>query len=223
MIPVDHRLYVLLDPVAVDRNRLPGLAVQSAIGGATLLQYRDKHAEGGMMADTARMILAALSEAMGDKHPPLLINDRVDVAKVSGAQGVHLGQIDLSPHDARSILGPSAIIGRTIKHQGHARALKDEPVDYATCGGVFGTIHKDNPDAPIGLNGLSELCRLIKSIKPQLVVGAIAGIDADNLGDVIAQGADGIALIGAVLKADDPQTAARQLRQAVDTALKSRG
>ena len=73
------------------------------------------------------------------------------------------------------------------------------------------------------MNGLSELCRLIKSIKPQLVVGAIAGIDADNLGDVIAQGADGIALIGAVLKADDPQTAARQLRQAVDTALKSRG
>ena len=161
MIPVDPRLDVLLDPVAVDRNRLPGLAVQSAIGGATLLQYRDKHADGGMMADTARMILAALSEAMGDKHPPLLINGRVDVAKVSGAQGVHLGQSDLSPHDARSILGPSAIIGRTIKHQGHAKALKDEPVDYATCGGVFGTIHKDNPDAPIGLNGLSDKISLI--------------------------------------------------------------
>ena len=222
MNPVDHRLYVLLDPVAVERNRLPGLAVQSAVGGATLLQYRDKQADGGLMADTARKILAALREAMGDTHPPLLINDRVDVAKVSGSQGVHLGQSDLSPHDARLILGPSAIIGRTIKHQGHAKALKDEPVDYATCGGVFGTVHKDNPDAPIGLQGLSELRRLIKSLKPALVVGAIAGIDADNLSDVIRHGADGIALIGAVLKADDPQQAARDLRHAVDLALASR-
>jgi len=136
---------------------------------------------------------------------------------------VHLGQSDLSPHDARAILGPEAILGRTIKHQGHARALQDEPVDYATLGGVFGTVHKDNPDAPIGLNGLFELRRLIKSLKPDLVVGAIAGIDATNLADVIAHGADGIALIGAVLKADDPQSAARQLRQAVDLALKTRG
>jgi thiamine monophosphate synthase len=69
---------------------------------------------------------------------------------------------------------------------------------------------------------LSELRRLIKSLKPALVVGAIAGIDADNLGDVIRHGADGIALIGAVLKADDPQQAARDLRQAVDLALASR-
>ncbi len=222
MNPVDHRLYVLLDPVAVDRNRLPGLAVQSAVGGATLLQYRDKQADGGVMVATTRAILGALREAMGDRHPPLLVNDRVDVAQVSGAQGVHLGQSDLSPLDARSILGPTAIIGRTIKHQGHAKALKEEPVDYATCGGVFGTVHKDNPDAPIGLNGLSELRQLIKSLKPDLVVGAIAGIDADNLADVIAHGADGIALIGAVLKAEDPQQAARHLRRAVDLALEKR-
>lgn len=222
MNPVDHRLYVLLDPVAVDRNRLPALAVLSAAGGATLLQYRDKQADGDVMTTTARAILAALREAMGDAHPPLLINDRVDVAKVSGAQGAHLGQSDLSPLDARTILGPNAIIGRTIKHQGHAEALRDEPVDYATCGGVFGTVHKDNPDAPIGLSGLKTLTSQIRSLKPGLVVGAIAGIDASNLADVIRHGADGIALIGAVLKADEPKQAARRLREAVDQALEER-
>jgi thiamine-phosphate diphosphorylase len=221
--PVDHRLYVLLDPVAVDRNTLPALAVKSVAGGATLLQYRDKEADGGVMVKTSRDILAALRAAFGPSHPPLLINDRVDVASISKAQGVHLGQSDIHPRDARLILGDKAIIGRTIKHRGHAEALAHEPVDYATCGGVFGTVHKDNPDAPIGLDGLKSLTSLIKSLKPQLVVGAIAGIDANNLADVIHHGADGVALIGAVLKARDPEAAARDLRQAVDRALAMRG
>lgn len=217
---VDHRLYVLLDPVAVDRRALPDLAVKAATGGATLLQYRDKEADGGVMVTCARDILSALQSAFGPSHPPLLINDRVDVAAIVGAQGVHLGQSDIHPLDARLMLGDKALIGRTIKHQGHARALQDEPVDYATCGGVFGTVHKDNPDAPIGLSGLKALTSQIKSIRPDIVVGAIAGIDAYNLADVIRHGADGIALIGAVLKADNPEQAARTLRQAVDAALK---
>jgi len=218
MNPVDHRLYVLLDPVAAPREHLPALAQQAVQGGATLLQYRDKEADGGVMVETARAILHAL----GSDHPPLLINDRVDVALIAKAQGVHLGQSDISPHDARILLGPKAIIGRTIKNQDHAQKLAHEAVDYATCGGVFGTVHKDNPDKPIGLAGLKSLRLLIKEKVPQLPVGAIAGIDADNLAEVIAHGADGIAVIGAVLKAQDPARAARHLREAVDRALKAR-
>jgi thiamine-phosphate pyrophosphorylase len=160
--------------------------------------------------------------ALGSEHPPLLINDRVDVALIAKAQGVHLGQSDISPHDARILLGPKAIIGRTIKNQDHAQKLAHEAVDYATCGGVFGTVHKDNPDKPIGLAGLKSLRLLIKEKVPQLPVGAIAGIDADNLAEVIAHGADGIAVIGAVLKAQDPARAARHLREAVDRALQAR-
>lgn len=218
MNPVDHRLYVLLDPVAAPREHLPDLARKAVQGGATLLQYRDKEADGGVMVETARAILHAL----GAKHPPLLINDRVDVALIAQAQGVHLGQSDITPNDARQLLGPQAIIGRTIKNQDHAQKLVQEAVDYATCGGVFGTVHKNNPDKPIGLAGLKALRLLINEKLPRLPVGAIAGIDADNLGEVIAHGADGIAVIGAVLKAKDPENAARHLRDAVDRALKAR-
>ena len=218
MNPVDHRLYVLLDPVAVPRADLPVLAQKAVAGGATLLQYRDKEADGGLMVETARAIL----QALGADHPPLLINDRVDVALISGAQGVHLGQSDISPQDARLILGPQAIIGRTIKNKDHAQKLKQEAVDYATCGGVFGTVHKDNPDRPIGLEGLKTLRQFIRDQLPDLPVGAIAGIDHRNLADVIEAGADGIAVIGAVLKASDPQQSAQDLRQAVDRALQAR-
>ena len=218
MTPVDHRLYVLLDPVAAPREALPSLAQQAVQGGATLLQFRDKNADGGLMVDTARAILMAL----GTTHPPLLINDRVDVALIAKAQGVHLGQSDLAPQDARALLGPQAIIGRTIKNQHHANQLKNEPVDYATCGGVFGTVHKDNPDKPIGLAGLETLRLFIRNALPNLPVGAIAGIDHSNLADVIRHGADGVAVIGAVLKAANPQQAARQLREAIDEALKQR-
>ena len=218
MTPVDHRLYVLLDPVAAPRDALPALAQQAVHGGATLLQYRDKQADGGLMVETARAILNALDP----NHPPLLINDRVDVALIVKAQGVHLGQSDISPHDARALLGPQAIIGRTIKNKNHADQLRNEPVDYATCGGVFGTAHKDNPDRPIGLEGLQVLRLHIKSILPHLPVGAIAGIDQTNLADVIRSGADGIAVIGAVLKAYTPQQAAQHLRDAIDQALNAR-
>jgi thiamine-phosphate diphosphorylase len=218
MNPVDHRLYVLLDPVAAKREDLPALAQKVVSGGATLLQYRDKEADGGLMVETARAILRAL----GNTHPPLLINDRVDVALISGAQGVHLGQSDISPQDARALLGPKAIIGRTIKNKDHAQKLIHEGVDYATCGGVFGTVHKDNPDRPIGLEGLKTLRQFIRDLFPALPVGAIAGIDPSNLAQVIAQGADGIAVIGAVLKATDPKQAAQNLRQAVDHAIQGR-
>ena len=215
---VDHRLYVLLDPVAAPRNTLPELARKAVAGGATLLQYRDKEAEGGLMVETARAIL----EALGTAHPPLLINDRVDVARIVNAQGVHLGQGDITPHDARLILGPNAIIGRTIKNKIHAEKLRSEPVDYATAGGVFGTVHKNNPDRPIGVDGFKDLRTFLRTHMPKLPVGAIAGINHDNLGDVIAQGADGIAVIGAVLKAANPEQATKELRQAVDLALTAR-
>ena len=218
MTPVDHRLYVLLDPVAAPREALPSLAQQAVQGGATLLQYRDKEADGGLMVETARAILKVL----GPQHPPLLINDRVDVALIAKAQGVHLGQSDITPQDARALLGAHAIIGRTIKNQRHADQLRNEPVDYATCGGVFGTVHKDNPDKPIGLAGLQTLRLSIKDTLPHLPVGAIAGIDLGNLADVIRHGADGVAVIGAVLKAKDPQQATRHLREAIDQALHAR-
>ncbi len=218
MNPVDIRLYVLLDPGAVDRDLLPDVAAQAARGGATLFQYRDKTGSQIEKERTLRAVRSALSES----GARLLVNDDVETALRVGADGVHLGQDDMSPAEARRKLGPGAIIGRTIKNERHARAVADEPVDYAFCGGVFPTVHKDNPDAPIGLDGLARIGAVLRAAKPGIPVGAIAGIDEGNAAAVIAAGADGIAVIGAVTRSADPQAAARRLRTAVDEALRAR-
>lgn len=218
MNPVDIRLYVLLDPGAVAREALPGIAREAARGGATLFQYRDKSGT----PEEKRASLRAIRAALAETPVPLLVNDDVEAALAVGAEGVHLGQDDMTPADARAKLGPRAIIGRTIKNAAHVERLAGEPVDYAFCGGVFATVHKDNPDAPIGLPGLSALSSCIRALRPGMPVGAIAGIGEDNVSDVIAAGAEGIAVIGAVTAAADPQEAARRLRILVDAALARR-
>ncbi|WP_284247085.1 thiamine phosphate synthase, partial [Methylobacterium haplocladii] len=147
-----------------------------------------------------------------------------DLALAAGTEGVHLGQGDLHPEEARRLLGPKAIVGLTVKTGAQADELYRLPVDYACIGGVFATTSKDNPDAPIGLDGLERLvfrARLARG--PGLPLGAIAGIDAGNLAAVIAAGADGVALISALFKGGSTETCARDLRARIDTALNARG
>lgn len=213
----DIRLYVIIDPAMAQGRDLARLAAQAAAGGATLIQYRDKLSETRQMVGEACSIHAALAGT----GVPLLINDRVDIALAAEADGVHLGQGDMSPHDARNLLGASAIIGRTIKSLADVAALPDEPVDYACIGGVFATASKQNDAAPIGLVGLKHLREQIRTLLPTLPAGAIAGITRDNAASIIAAGADGIAVISAVIAATDPRAAARDLRRVVDQALLS--
>ena len=145
MMAVDIRLYGILDPAATPGADLSSLARLAAKGGATILQYRDKLAEGRPMVERARSILEALSGT----GVPLLINDRLDVALVSGAQGVHLGQADMSPRDARAQLGRAAIIGRTLTNEAHIAALagaetllgKAEALDLVEIDAAFGRCH----------------------------------------------------------------------------------
>jgi thiamine-phosphate pyrophosphorylase len=217
LMHVDIRLYVIVDPSVAGDHDLATLAAQAAAGGATLIQYRDKSADTGLMVAKARRIHAALSGS----GVPLLINDRVDIALAAGAEGVHLGQSDMSPMDARRLLGPTTIIGRTIKNDKHAAALSDEPVDYACIGGVFATQSKQNDAEPVGLAGLSRLREQIRKIAPTLPAGAIAGINVQNAASVIAAGADGIAIISAVIAQADPRKAAENLRHVIDKAFKN--
>ena len=105
---VDLRLYAIVDPEVSGGHDLADLSRTLAAGGATLVQLRDKLATRGSMVERARAIKAALGTV------PLLINDRVDVALAAGADGVHVGQDDMAPEDARRLLGPDAIIGLTI-------------------------------------------------------------------------------------------------------------
>ncbi len=218
MTLVDHRLYGLVDDDNLAGMDLPALARLSAQNGVTLIQYRAKRATTAAMIETARAIHAAL-EGTG---VPLLINDRVDVALAAGAEGVHVGEDDMHPDDARRLLGPRAIIGLTVASEADADKAAETPIDYATIGGIFATTSKHNKRPPVGTDGLSALASRIRAARPGLVVGAIAGIDEGNAASVIAAGAGGVAVISSLYKAPDVAGAARRLRAVVDEALARR-
>jgi thiamine-phosphate pyrophosphorylase len=215
---VDLRLYALVDPAVSGGRPLKDLA-QRIAGSATLVQLRDKHGSTRSMVEEARNLRAVL-----EPHGvPLLVNDRVDVALAAEADGVHIGQDDMAPEDARLLLGRTAIIGLSVKTVEQAKAAPLAILDYVAIGGVFGTTSKDNTAAPIGINGLQTIVQTIRARKPNYPICAIAGINSDNAADVITAGADGVAVISALSLAPDPTVAAQNLRAVVDDALARRG
>src|SRR3981189_1840624 len=218
-MPVDVRLYALVDPARAGGHPLATLARLLADGGATLVQLRDKGSDTRVMVEAARAIKSALAPF----RVPLLINDRVDVALASGADGVHVGRDDLAVADARRLLGRDAIIGLSIKTVDQAAAAPIELIDYAGVGGVFATSSKDNTKPPIGPAGLARLAGALRRRVAEFPLCGIAGIDARHAGEVIAAGADGVAVISALSLKRDPQVAARELRSIVDTAIGKRG
>ena len=213
----DVRLYALLDP-QVSGDRLPELAQGVVEGGATLVQLRDKEGTTRRLLAEARVLRAVLAL----HSVPLVINDRVDVALAAGADGVHLGQDDMPAEDARRLLGPHAIIGLSVKNAAEARAASLDPLNYVCVGGVFATASKRNPQSPIGVAGLREIIALLRERVPAMPIGAIAGIDETNAAEVIAAGADGIAVISALASAAEPGAAARRLRGIVDRGIRLR-
>ncbi|MEA2927902.1 MAG: thiamine-phosphate pyrophosphorylase [Hyphomicrobiales bacterium] len=216
---VDVRLNAIVDPERANGRALEEVARLTVAGGATLVQLRDKHGSTRRMIEEARAIKAVLAGT----GVPLVINDRVDVALIAGADGVHVGQDDMRVEDARRLLGPKAIVGLSIKTVALANAAPIDQLDYVGVGGVYATTSKDNPNKPIGVTGLAAIVAAFRARGPDLPICGIAGIDAGNAGAVIAAGADGIAVISALSARNDPQAAARTLRGIVDAALKARG
>ena len=214
----DVRLNAIVDPERANGRSLADLTRLVVAGGATLIQLRDKHGATRQMIEQARAIKAVLAGT----GVPLVVNDRVDVALIAGADGVHVGQEDMRAEDARRLLGPKAIIGLSIKTVALANAAPLDVLDYVGVGGVYATTSKDNPNAPIGVHGLRDIVAAFRARKPDLPICGIAGIDAGNAASVIQAGADGVAVISALSMTSDPQAAARELRSVVDTALKVR-
>jgi thiamine-phosphate pyrophosphorylase len=215
----DLTLYAIVDPEqSPDCAELTRRVVR---GGATLVQLRDKHSTTRAMISRAEAVKAAL-EAEAATCVRFLVNDRVDVALAVDADGVHLGQDDMGVEDARRLLGPTAIIGLSLKTVGEAAAAPLNALDYAGIGGVFATSSKNNPDPPIGPAGLARVVEALRARVADFPVCAIAGITVGNAGEVIGAGADGIAVISALAKARDPEAAARDLRAVADTSLRAR-
>jgi thiamine-phosphate pyrophosphorylase len=215
---IDLRLYALLDPERAGGRELADLGREVVAGGATLVQLRDKHGSTRRLIAETRAIKAALAPS----GVPVLVNDRVDVALAAGADGVHVGQDDMPAADARQLLGPAAVIGLSVKTVAQAEAAPLEVLDYVCVGGVFVTTSKDNVAAPIGLAGLTTILAVLRARDQKFPVGAIAGIDETNAGEVVAAGADGVAVISALSLAPDPAGAAQRLRGLVDRGLRAR-
>lgn len=215
MNKVDYRLNAIVDGSLRDVGDLAELAAIAAKNGATVIQYRDKD------VSTLTMIAQAVAmrEALSGSGVPLLINDRVDVALASGADGVHMGRDDMEPATARRLLGKDAIIGLTVKNEADADVAAAADIDYACIGGVFTTLSKQNADAPVGLDGFAALRVRIAAVQPDLPVGAIAGIDVARAGEVVGAGASGVAVIASIFRRPDIAAASRTLREAVDQAL----
>jgi thiamine-phosphate pyrophosphorylase len=213
----DLSLYVILDPSVAGGRTLVDLAGQIA-GSATLVQLRDKHGSTRAMVEEAHAIQAVLAPS----GVPLLVNDRVDVALAAEADGVHIGQDDMAPADARLLLGRTAIIGLSIKTVAEAEAAPLDLLDYVAIGGVFATTSKDTTATPIGLAGLRSIVHAVRARMPSFPICAIAGINETNAADVIAAGADGVSVISALSLAPDPAAAAKNLRAVVDRALAQR-
>lgn len=213
-LTVDLRLYAIVDPEHAGGHALPDLARMLARGGATLVQLRDKIHDTAAMVALARAIKAALPADV-----PLIVNDRVDVARAAGADGVHLGQEDGSVEEARQILGPAPFIGLSIKTVEQAQVAPLGILDYVGIGGVFGTTSKNNVNRPIGPDGLARIVRVFRDRIGNFPMCGIAGITAANAAQVIAAGAGGVSVISALSLAPDPVAAARELRAVVDAAL----
>ena len=209
---VDFRVYGILDPEHTAQRDPVVMASRAVDGGITCLQLRDKRAD-----EAARMDLAGrVKQALNGSGVPLIINDHVEVAKQVAADGVHLGRSDTDAVQARVMLGADAIVGVTIHHGEEAETLGPNIADYAGLGPVYLTATKDPGDPPLGPFGLERLIRNLRSNHGNMPCVGIAGITHKNAAPVIQAGADGIAVIGNIFKADDVTAAARRLREIVD-------
>ncbi len=191
------RLYAIADASFGDPVQLAEALFD---GGARLVQVRNKLASSLELLDQVERIL---KRAPSDAR--VIVNDRADVARIAGAAGVHLGQDDLSPADARRVLGAGRILGYSTHNLDQAEAADGLPADYIAAGPVFPTSTKLNADPVLGLEKLAAICRIVH--KPVVAVG---GIKLENVRDVLQAGAHSVAVIRDLLDSSDVAARARE-------------
>lgn len=198
----DLRLYLVTDrPLSLGRD-IDWIVEEAVKGGATMVQLREKDCSTREFIELA----AKLKETLKPLGVPLLINDRIDVALAVDADGVHIGQSDMPYKTARALLGPDKIIGLSVENMEDIRVANELDVDYVGISPVYSTHTKTDTAAPFGLEGLREAVKL--SVHPTVAIG---GMNMKTAKDVMACGTDGIAVVSAIVSADSPCEAARNL------------
>jgi thiamine-phosphate pyrophosphorylase len=200
------KLHVLTDTVLQSRHSHLQIARMAIAGGADTIQFRQKSGSTKEMIDAAQKLKGLCAEA----GVPFIVNDRVDVAIASKADGVHLGQDDFPIPLARKLMGEDIIIGGSAVSLEEAERCLAEGADYIGFGPVFLTSSKPDASSPTGIELMKEV---VKKIPSPII--AIGGINAQNVPEVLRAGAFGIAVISAVCCQADPKEATRVLCQAL--------
>lgn len=206
---IDYGLYLVTDKALSRGRSLKDVVVEAVFGGVTSVQVRAKDDSTRDFIEQARSIQPFLAE----KKVPLIINDRIDVAQAVGADGVHLGQSDMPIEMARAIVGHGTVIGISAECLEHAIDAEKAGADYIGASAVFATPTKTDIAPPLGLEGLQQICEAVT-----IPVVAIGGINVFNSADVIAAGADGIAVVSAIVSADDCRKAAQTLSAIIQSS-----
>ncbi len=204
----DLSLYLVTDRPLSGGRDMAWIVREAAAGGVTMVQLREKECSTAEFIQLARELKAALAPL----GIPLIINDRVDVALAVDADGVHIGQSDMPYATARKLLGSDKIIGLSVETMDEVIAANALDVDYIGISPVYATPTKTDTLTPFGLDGVDEVMRCSRH---RCV--AIGGMNRDTVGEVIAHGVEGVAVVSAIVAAPSPREAATELAEIIST------
>ena len=190
---MNYSIYLVTDSNCIGERPLLECVEEALKGGVTLVQYRSKETDGGIMYKDA----LALRELCDKYQVPLIVNDRVDVALAVGAAGVHLGQDDLPCAVARKLVPENFIIGVSAHNVEEALAAQKDGANYLGCGAVFGSQTKNN----VSSLGLEKLKSIREAVAIPIV--GIGGVTVENYAKVLATGANGAAIVSGILGVED--------------------
>jgi len=205
---IDYSLYLVTDRRWLGNRTLWEVVEEAIIGGATLVQLREKEISSRDCLEIAQRV-----KQVTDRYGvPLIINDRIDIALASGADGVHVGPEDLSVRIARQLMGEGKIIGASASSVDEAVLFQAQGADYLGVGAMFPTATKEGTEQV----GLADLRAIKAAVRVPVV--AIGGINAENAGPVMETGVDGVAVVSAIMARADIREAARHLSALVKRA-----
>jgi thiamine-phosphate pyrophosphorylase len=207
MKTIDWRLCLVADADAAGHRDIVSIVREASEAGATVIQLRGKKLETRRFLDVAIHV----SDVLSRLEIPLLINDRIDIALSCEADGVHLGQEDLPLPYARKILGKKKIIGISVNTVEEAEAAESGGADYIGVGPLFYTASKDEVRTILGPNGLLSIRQKVK-----IPILAIGGITPDRAKEALSSGADGIAVISAIMRAENIRDATKNLLSKIE-------
>ncbi len=209
MLTFDLSLYLVTDSELAASHSLEQIVCEAVKGGVTIVQLREKELATGEFIARARR----LKEALAPYGVPLIINDRADVALASGADGLHIGQSDMSYADARALMGPDKIIGLSVESMEQVELANSIDVDYIGISPLHSTPTKTDTAQPFGVEGCAAAVSLTRH--PSVAIG---GINMRNVAETMATGVDGVAVVSAIICAADPCLAATEMLEAINAS-----